>query len=313
MKRLFILASAAALMLASCAKTTVVYNEAPEEISFKQVTNVMTKAGEETTSLNAATTMGVFAFLNNDGNEGNVYFNNISFAKHATENYWVGGQYWPFQNNLNFVVYAPHDNDASYSNKVVSGISVDNSSNTVITTQTDYLYGAIYYDDEDDKGYNQELVATTLKHALSKITLSFSGSNVTVKTVSLVNPTLKGEYKVDYTTPDTPSVTWTTTTPENNNIQLSGWTEAELTNTPTNVSIMVVPATASDIVITYVIKGTDDVLTATIDLTESWTTGHHYKYNITVTPKEIQFSTPIVQSWEGESEDPIDVSYPDND
>ena len=56
MKRLFILASAAIVALASYTKTQVVYTEAPEEISFKQVTNVMTKAGALQTGV-----LGVFA------------------------------------------------------------------------------------------------------------------------------------------------------------------------------------------------------------------------------------------------------------
>ena len=44
MKRLFILATAAIVALASCAKTEVVYTDAPEEIGFKAVTGAMTKA-----------------------------------------------------------------------------------------------------------------------------------------------------------------------------------------------------------------------------------------------------------------------------
>ena len=44
MKRFFILASAAIVALASCAKTEVVYKDAPEEIAFKQITGVMTKS-----------------------------------------------------------------------------------------------------------------------------------------------------------------------------------------------------------------------------------------------------------------------------
>lgn len=44
MKRFFILASAAIVALASCAKTEVVYKDAPEQIAFKQITGPMTKA-----------------------------------------------------------------------------------------------------------------------------------------------------------------------------------------------------------------------------------------------------------------------------
>ena len=44
MKRFFVCAAAAIVALASCSKTQVVYNDAPEEIGFKAVSGVMTKA-----------------------------------------------------------------------------------------------------------------------------------------------------------------------------------------------------------------------------------------------------------------------------
>ena len=64
MKRLFILASAAIVALAACTKTEVVYTEAPAEIGFKQITDVMTKAVPDGTQLPA--TMGVYAYKGSD-------------------------------------------------------------------------------------------------------------------------------------------------------------------------------------------------------------------------------------------------------
>ena len=67
MKRLFLLATAAIVALASCTKTQVVNTEAPEEIAFKQVTNVMTKV---TGGLDNQD-MSVFAYVS-----GTPYFGN---------------------------------------------------------------------------------------------------------------------------------------------------------------------------------------------------------------------------------------------
>lgn len=58
MKRLFILA-AATVALASCAKTQVVYNEEPQEINFRAISNVMTRADGDAMPLD----MGVIAYL----------------------------------------------------------------------------------------------------------------------------------------------------------------------------------------------------------------------------------------------------------
>ena len=98
MKRFFILASAAIVALASCAKTEVVYKDAPEKITFKQVTDVMTKA----TNLSDQLTLGVFA----NEEDGDVYFGNTAFT--YSEGTWGNNSaYWPYEGNLVFTVYAP--------------------------------------------------------------------------------------------------------------------------------------------------------------------------------------------------------------
>ena len=78
MKKFFFCAAAAIVALASCSKTQVVYNDAPQEIGFKAVTGVMTK----TTTFADDRALGVFANLTGDDNaDGDVYFGNTSFAK----------------------------------------------------------------------------------------------------------------------------------------------------------------------------------------------------------------------------------------
>lgn len=291
MKRFFICAAAAIVALASCSKTQVVYNDAPEEIGFKAVTGAITKA-EQTGTLSGD--MGVFAFVN-DGK--NPYFENAQFTGTAT---WTGNQYWPISSKLDFVVYAPYGTASYSANKLT--VENANNSNTVNTSQIDYLYGAEYYDDTDDKGYLKETVSTTLKHALSKLTFAFSGSNVKLVRISLVQPTLKGDYVVDYSNPTAPSVNWTNTTPEAApSTTLSGLSNVVLPATADNTSttsVMVVPAEASDLIIEYTIGDTDDVLSTTVDLTGNWVYGTHYTYNIQITPQQIVFDVPSIAGWD---------------
>lgn len=299
MKKFYVFAAVAIAVLASCTKSEVVYNQGQQEIGFKAVTGAITKT-EQSGTLTG--TMGVFAFVN--GTEDQVYFENVKFSGTAT---WTGGQYWPLQSSLNFVVYAPHGT-ASYTSKTLNVTGADNASATKIADQTDYLYGAEYYDGvaEETTGYNKTSgpVATKLKHALAKVTLAFTGSNVTVKTVRLVKPTLKGSYTVNYSGA-TPVVAWTANA-EESDLTLAEFADKTLSNDEQSVSIMVVPADDSDIVITYTIAGANQntVLEAKIPLTGTWATGTHYTYNISINPNVIEFSAPTVTGWTENNPDP---------
>lgn len=290
MKKFFFCAAAAIVALASCSKTQVVYNDAPEEIGFKAVTGAITKA-EQSGTLSGD--MGVFAFVN--GANDQVYFENIKFTGTTV---WTGGQYWPLQSSLNFVVYAPYGT-ASYTTKKLTVTGVDNSSATEIDDQTDYLYGAEYYDGIADAttGYDRESgqVATNFKHALAKVTLSFTGSNVTVNSVSLVKPTLKGQYVVDYAQP-TPVAAWTATA-EDTDLTLTEFADVALNNSAQTVSIMVVPANDSDIIVNYTVTGSETPLDATIELDSAWASGTEYTYNISIVPNAIEFSQPTITDW----------------
>ena len=297
MKKIYVFAAVAIAALASCTKSEVVYNQGQQEIGFKAVTGAITKA-EQSGTLTG--TMGVFAFVN--GTSDQVYFKNIEFSGPTT---WTGGQYWPLQSSLNFVVYAPHGT-ASYESKKLTVTGADNTSATRIADQTDYLYGAEYYDGVAHAGYNKTSgqVATSLKHALAKVTLAFKGSNVTVKSVSLVKPTLKGSYSVNYSA-QSPLAVWNATA-EETDLTLAEFADKTLSNSEQSVSIMVVPADDSDIVITYTIAGNNQntVLEAKIPLTSTWATGTHYTYNISINPNAIEFSAPTVTGWTENDPDP---------
>ena len=332
MKKFFFCAAAAIVALASCSKTQVVYNDAPQEIGFKAVTGAITKAeqsGEQSGTLRGD--MGVFAFVN----EGKTpYFSNIMFT--GTD-VWTGGQYWPLQSSLDFVVYAPHGNvddgyKASYENNTLTVANCDNSVKVTqgvadIDTQIDYLYGAEYYDGADvmnddgttntvTTGYESGSVATSLKHALAKITINFTGSNVTVNSVSLQAPHMKGTYTVNYSSPASPVINWTSSEAWSNGndillqLKQTGDVLAEAVEDESGsvitaaktatASIMVVPAAASDIIVEYKVDGSLTSLFATAQLDGiTWAPGTHYVYNINITPNAIQFNPPTIADWTG--------------
>ena len=316
-----VFAMAAMVALASCSKTELVDNSAPTPISFKAVTGFMTKA-EQVTTLTG--TMGVYAFVNDTKVD---YFSNVAFSNSGTENFgtdaqpnelsiWTGNQYWPLQSSLDFVVYAPQNpttGQVSYANNVLT-VMCDNSgavesSYIDIDDQTDFLYGAEYFDGEDGNdsdtnpdGYNKDTpyVPVTLKHALSKITFNFSGENVTVNSVSITNPNLKGTYTVDYST-STPEADWISTISHTGDLILANssfdFTSTSTSNT-TTTEVMVVPGNVCTITINYTIEGTltdlDYVITPTNGA--KWDSGNNYVYDITIGPKEIKF-VPTVDPW----------------
>ena len=287
-----VFAMAAMVALASCTKTELVDNSAPTPISFKAVTGSMTKAEQATGSFTQ--NLGVFAFDNANNNA--PYFKNHAFNPDNNYREWTGSNvFWPFQSSLDFVVYSPAvpGNGATYDANKLTVTGIDNSGKTTLSAQTDYLYGTKYFDGLNGAGYGSTTefapVNTDLKHALAKIQINFDPINVTIKSVSLTNPTLKGDYVVDYST-GTGDITWDPGD-ANGRLNLTGFDG----NT---VEIMVVPTAATNIEFTYTIDGTNNnILPATIDLSNSsWEDGNLYIYNITVSPKVIKFAPPKVDT-----------------
>ena len=236
MKRILICAAAAIVALASCSKTQVVYNDAPEEIGFKAVTGVMTKAVDEWDS--STEVMGVFA---NPNGETALYLNNAQFRKDGTQSYFVGWDgsahkpyYWPLGKNLDFVAYAPYKNGVTYDASASKlTISVDNTS-----AYTDILYGAVKL---ENKSKQVDAYTLNMSHALAWIqvkvvadqddVLDINSFDLTeiVKTATLI---------VNYTTPAIPSLSWTPTSAAASVSLLTG----SVGTAGSTVDILVIPA-----------------------------------------------------------------------
>lgn len=281
MKRFFILASAAIVALASCAKTEVVYNDAPEEIALSTVNMPMTKA--------FTGNMTVFAYLN-----GVEYFGNTTFAQSGT--YWKAAtaKYWPASGTLDFLVWAPANANIDSDNATnLNGISKGTND------QIDLLYGSASGDKDD------EYVNVQLKHALSMVQINVAGDpNVSLLGVELLNSTQKATAVVDFTTP---AITWTAdaTAPKLASKALYDPTDDvdgdALSPTAKECpAFFVVPlaGTEASIKLTYKMAGSDTPLEYTTPdgALGEWAEGKHYIYNISVGANEIQLN-PSVADW----------------
>lgn len=343
MKRLFIFAAAATVALASCTKTHVVYNEAPQEIGFKAVSGVMTKLDVPAVhqSIAGHENMGVIAYLSNTNTQ---YFANTPFSYDSEAGYWTAGndpKYWPVDGSLDFTVYAPYDeSNASYSQTTSESvttktltITADNS-----TTGTDWLYGT----DQPASSKIDNAINVTLAHALSYVDINVTGSNATLKKIELLSTVQKGTGLITYSASPI-TVVWTPATENSLSESLELYlaeddantndiTESEvgvtLSQNAINAHHLVIPTqllSNEAIKLTYRLTGSTTDLTYTTTkadnnaspavqnaLGTTWAHGKKYIYNISITPKEIKFN-PEVTEWDVDFDDDGDTEDDDTD
>lgn len=290
MKRLFILASAAIVALASCTKTQVVYTEAPEEIGFKAYAGAMTKAVDQwdvTTEV-----MGLFAY---EAGTSTNHLDNVMFKKDG-ESFlgWSGTvhqpYYWPLGKNLDFVVYAPHTGSADYdpAAKVLTYL-VDNSG----ANQIDVLYGAKMLANSEKSA---SAYAVDMKHALAWIQVNIKADQAGVLKVNSFNLTdivKTATMNVDYTDAAAPVLSWTNSSAATPLSLLSGAIGTEYTS----VDFLIIPAAAQTAFAMNYDLGTNTGKTWDKDITGDWKAGYKYVYNIEVGASEIKIA-PTVDSWE---------------
>lgn len=288
MKRLFILATAAIVALASCAKTEVVYTDAPEEIGFKAVTGAMTKG---TLEAEHYTSMGVIAY-NEDMSE--VYFPNTSFSNGGSGNNWTGDRYWPSEasTNLNFIYYAPYAADAVFAPNTLTLTIPDNS-----TAQTDWLYGAEITETNKNTAGTTGVVVN-LKHALAKVSVVLTtGDEDAFKFVSLTlnNTDQAGKLAIEYPslnvtpTPAEPAVKY-------NHVFTALAADDPIPASTEMGSILVLPGEDTSLTFVYKIGDSSIENTETITLTSTWAASTHYIYTINLAGDEITM-VPTVLDW----------------
>ena len=294
MKKFFFCAAAAIVALASCSKTQVVYNDAPQEIGFKAVTGAMTKAlGEE-----AYDNMGVFASKSSDDSE---YFDNTEFIE-RDDNVWTGAtaQYWPLEGDLDFALYAPFSNsaDRDFDNNTLS-IVVDNFSDQ--SAQIDWLYGT----EVITESKQNTAMPVTLRHALAKINATVTADLAGLKVISLVvtGTVQNGTLTVDYTKTDNNQtegddrLSWNIA----NDVTTKNWTLIEGKTLAKDTAVegycYVIPTVQTSLELTYSLPESQARLTYTHNLDNAnWVDGKNYKYNIKIGVNEIKFE-PDVENW----------------
>ena len=254
----------------------------------------MTKAVAE--NLAGNTTMGVYA-INHGATT--CYFENVKFGYNSTAGAWVGlndagehtPQYWPLSGALDFVVYAPWFQTEVTYNQSTRILKYTNATNG----ESDFLYGEHFYNDDtnydagvDGPGYTKatDIIAVKLKHALAKVDIDFSLSNATISSVTLNNIKAGGSFTYNYTNNAISSE------PNSN-------TETKTLSSDAYETIVFPNKAQTSLTINYKLGSSDNVLSTDIDLSSFglWESGKKYKYNITITAKEIKFE-PSVIDWE---------------
>ena len=308
MKKFYVFAAVAIAALASCTKSEVVYDQGQQEIGFRQFTGAMTKA--EPSMLPTTTSMGVFSYLNGTQT---AYFTNAEFV-YKGDAKWGGATpyYWPLQGTLDFVLYAPYQakDDATNTPSYTPGT---NTLKVTITDnrreQIDYLYGKDFYVNTSKPSPSSAGVPVVLKHALSKVTIAAKAQAApifTVTSIKLMQTIQEGSYTVTYNTTDddfTSEVTGSAEPSAKEDMEYvpSGSTWTLTDNISDNsASKLVVPSYQTCIVLKYKMSGSDTEFTAKVDLADSWETGKHYTYNLTLTADEILF-VPTVQDWDNQT------------
>jgi hypothetical protein len=271
MKKFFILASAAIVALASCAKTEVVYKDAPEEIAFKTVNMPMTKAAY-------TQDLGVAAFYLDSKA---VYFDVTKFSLH--NGVWTGNQYWPLADALTFAVYGPFDG-ATDVDMTATGLAA-----TAVASDVDFLYA---YVDNAGAGYTKKAFESSgvhleLAHTKSKVVVHVStGTNESVTAVELLETGTTGDCAVTFASD---AVVW------------SNANKATV-NFTTDTEHLVIPSKPTMLKITY--NSTSPAatgLTVSIDLSNQtmkdasdneitetdWQPGYSYTYHININSNQI--------------------------
>ena len=298
MKRFFILATAAIVALASCAKTEVVYNDAPEEISFKALTDVITKAPVTDAVFPTTQTMSVYGWNNADKAQ---YFDpNPTVFVHNTSA-WKGNtsQYYPATGALDFVAFSQTPTTCT------DNLSYELTLAENTTAQHDLM--ASKYVAGKDK--NSGTVTLPFHHTLSLVQVNFkcTGTDVQIKSVELTNTMQEGTVEVSYaaaTDNTAPTIDWTPT----------GTATPISCNTPKNLTagadytlfanFLAVPESTNDkkLNIQYVLNG--NTFTHPIDITNDFAVATKYVFNITIGMTEVLFDASVVDWTEGPTENP---------
>lgn len=327
--------AAAAFLCVSCSKTTVI--TVPEEIAFDAFGMPMTRAGYPESGI-----FGVYACQAGCGvntawdasdawPQASSYFANAAFKN--IDGNWAGYDiaqgkpnpyFWPSDGSLMFAGYSPHK-DASKGtvtsvawnpNREDLSVGVNPYMQIGFTQKTDIseMVDLMWFDVKDvNEGRTMTkesgVVNIDFRHALSKVTLNFSGSQniyklTSVKLKDCINTATFYSGKTAGWMPDLAVEKLKDFTLLNSEVMLNGWTSPEnLLIIPQYLDgIFPVIGTGSvdmgiDVILAFTVTdgyGSQEIEIPLKDYTERWIMGKHYVYNIAVNADPIDFGSPSI-------------------
>lgn len=307
MKRFFVCAAAAIVALASCSKTQVVYNDAPEEIGFKAVSGVMTKAPITNTTFPEGQSITVYGW-NNTGKA--QYFPATVFSKNGAVWSTTPAQYYPTSGSLDFAAYtdmAPTIiTPSEVTNETYTYTLADNSSH-----QHDFMVSEYVV----NKASSANAVGINFSHALAliEVNVQCTGTTVTVNSVSLSGTKQNGKVTVTYDDADDAVAN---VAPNIGNWNVDGAVAKTLTKTAdvaltagadavNYAHFLVVPenGTGKILTINYTLNGNNfsHPINLNTHSATTWTVGTKHIFNITIGLDQITFTPAIGTDWSSET------------
>lgn len=311
MKKFFMFAAMASVVLASCVKNEPVATvEALDEISFEAP--VLAPAVKATTALPTSETFVVWAHptaakWGTGSTLGTVYMNGIEVSYQT--DVWkatTGKYFWPKSGYLQFSAYTPKVTDAGFA------AAVDNNGITFTdyvannTAARDLMFSERAY---DKQGNDVEIV---FNHALSAINFTFvkttTDANFTIKSVAITNVGSKSSFDQNLEVAaeaETEDAAWATTTaPLTYSVYADGsFAVPSAAGAPALTEWYLIPQafaaeSTAAIVVTYTQDGFGTTeFTATHKLAGSeWEIGKRYTYNVSFGATEIHFA-PVETEW----------------
>lgn len=318
MKKLFLLATLAALALTGCVKSDEeIVSE--QEIAFSTVANKPTKAEVygpiAGTTYPAGEHFGVYAYYTETDYATNsasapLFMPNVEVEKDGT--YWhntTTKYYWPLTGKLTFAAYSPKAfGTGTVSSSCPAGVKFTGyTASTALASQVDLCVTDLIKDQT-----KQTAVATPFKHTLSQIVFTVAPkamgytvtsivvNSITVKTVNTVGTwsSTDGSFaNGSWGTLGTPA-----------SYEVLGGTAKTLTLSSTTAvaagtPIIVIPQTCAGyaIDINYTVNYTTSIhstvtVTKNIAASSTWEKGKKYTYNLQFSLDEILFN-PEVSDW----------------
>ena len=299
------LAASVLLMALSCVGTEGLDEIPNGEICMSPVLSdiVRTRADDSNTiPYPDGQSFGAFAYYSqaeaNESWNGTLqeYFTNNEFKNEGGQCTGNPSVYWPFSGSLIFAGYSPYDKDADVdfdagsATLSITGFEVDGTKNL--------MYFLPEYTDEEYVRYGKETSSLGVKfnHAMSCVAFGFTkgegNKSVTLKQVRLSSVKTKANFSVSASNPS--ALTWSDLSEEKDLVVWEG--EQTLSATSFEIKSYVIPGNATDIVISYQVKGETDVKEKALIPQEitTWAINTKNTYNITINSMGELVLTPTV-------------------